>query len=157
MDRFRRAPDFVIGDDQDRPYLRRWWLIPRNRWFNIYLHHFCRSDDDRALHDHPWWWCSLIISGPGYLEHTPAGVFWRKPWRLRFGRAAALHRVELLESGVRNDRGAFDIPVWTIFVTGPRIREWGFACPNGWRHWKEFCGVSPDGQNNGKTSKGCAP
>jgi len=34
-----RKPDFVIGR-AGAPYLERWWVIPRNRWFNIYLHHF---------------------------------------------------------------------------------------------------------------------
>lgn len=48
----RRPPDVVIGGDAS-PYMRRWWVIPRNRRFNVYLHHFLRSDDDRALHDHP--------------------------------------------------------------------------------------------------------
>ena len=40
----------VIGKN----YLSRWHIIPRNRYFNIYLHKFVGSDDDRALHDHPW-------------------------------------------------------------------------------------------------------
>ena len=26
----------------------------RNKIFNIYLHQIIRSDDDRALHDHPY-------------------------------------------------------------------------------------------------------
>ncbi|WP_287865143.1 hypothetical protein [Achromobacter sp.] len=49
---WRRPPDFVIGDAAD-PYLRRGWIISRNPVFNLYLHQFLRSDDDRALHDHP--------------------------------------------------------------------------------------------------------
>lgn len=32
----RRAPDFIIGG-KDTPYMLRWWIIPRNKWFNIYL------------------------------------------------------------------------------------------------------------------------
>ena len=63
----RREPDFIIGDN----YLRRWWLIPRNRWLNVYLHEFRASDDDRALHDHPWASCSIILRGE-YFEHLPA-------------------------------------------------------------------------------------
>lgn len=43
--------DFTIGG-HERPYLLRWFIIPRNRFFNIYLHKFLRSDDDRALLDH---------------------------------------------------------------------------------------------------------
>lgn len=49
---FWRAPDFYIGGNAN-PYLLRWWVIPRNRFFNVYLHKFLRDDDDRALHDHP--------------------------------------------------------------------------------------------------------
>ena len=44
----KRPPNFVIGDPAD-PYLRRWYVIPRNPLFNIYLHQILRSDDDRAL------------------------------------------------------------------------------------------------------------
>ena len=32
---------------------------------NIYLHTIWCSDDDRALHDHPWPRCSIIVDG-GY-------------------------------------------------------------------------------------------
>lgn len=39
----RRPPDFVIGG-QERPYLRRWFVIPRNPIWNVYLHQFLRSD-----------------------------------------------------------------------------------------------------------------
>lgn len=52
-----------------REYLHRWHIIPRNPWFNIYLHHFLRGDDDRANHDHPWWSCSLLLTNM-YREHT---------------------------------------------------------------------------------------
>ena len=61
-----RPPDVVIGD-ADNPYLLRWWVWPRNRFFNLYLHRVLRSDDDRALHDHPWWNLSYIVDG-GYTE-----------------------------------------------------------------------------------------
>ena len=43
-----RDPDFVIGRP-GKPYLLRWWVIQRNRWFNIYLHQILENDDDRAL------------------------------------------------------------------------------------------------------------
>jgi len=121
-----RAPDVIIGGAA-APYLMRWWLIPRNRFFNVYLHKFLRDDDDRALHDHPWVSCSILLRG-GYIEHLPGGVkkvrrcFW--PY---FRRATQAHRIELLV-----------VPTWTLFITGPKVREWGFLCPQGWRHWKIF-------------------
>lgn len=58
----KREPDFLIGPEGD-PYMRRWWIIPRNKFFNIYLHHMRHDDDDRAPHDHPWWSLSLCLDG----------------------------------------------------------------------------------------------
>jgi hypothetical protein len=152
-----RRPDFIIGNPDD-PYLERWWVIPRNRWFNVYLHHFLHSDDDRALHDHPWVNCSILLKG-SYLEHlSDGGVKQRKawrpwtPWRMTFRWPTSAHRVELFhENTWRPDehlgipcRGS--LPVWTLFLTGPTIREWGFICPNGWKHWKAFTKPGAPGQ-----------
>jgi hypothetical protein len=141
----RRAPDFVIGI-QENPYLLRWWVIPRNRFFNVYLHCFMRSDDDRALHDHPWSNVSVLLKGC-YIEHTvrAGGINVRTELRAPairprlFGSFA--HRVEL-----------FDGFCWTLFITGPRYREWGFHCPErGWIHWKQFTAT----ENAGEIGKGC--
>lgn len=143
---FDRAPDFVIGPSND-PYLERWWVIPRNKLFNIFLHHFLRSDDDMALHDHMYVNASIILSGR-YIEHFLDGsTRLRAPWRpWAFWRVAmrlpsTAHRVALIEES----------PVWTIFVTGPRVRQWGFHCPKGWVHWKDFT----DSRDNGLVGKGC--
>ena len=131
---FWREPDFYIGG-KENPYLLRWWVIPRNRFFNIYLHKFLRDDDDRALHDHPWVSLSVILKG-GYLEHTASEVRRRGAGSVVFRRAKHAHRIELFREEIR--LGRIVVPAWTLFVTGPRIREWGFHCPQGWRHWKEF-------------------
>lgn len=133
----RRGPDYEIGGSLD-PYMRRWWLIPRNRWFNIYLHCFKRSDDDRAFHDHPWWNISFLIHG-SYIEHTPAGSSVRVSGDVVFRRATASHRIELHNGDC-----------WSIFITGRRIREWGFYCPKGWVHWKIFTNSADGGQTIGR-------
>lgn len=138
-----RPPDFIIGGTEN-PYLLRWWIIPRNRFFNVYLHHFLRSDDDRALHDHPWWNVSLLLQGE-YTEHTIAagGVkekAIRREGQFKFRGARFAHCIEL-HAG----------PCWTLFVTGPIIREWGFHCPQGWRHWKIFT----DSRDKGQVGRGC--
>lgn len=103
---WQQHPDQRIGTDED-PYLDRWFVVEKNNWpfgfigralpagapiwmhvaakkfsetfaINIYLHHFQRSDDDRALHDHPWWFnASWILEGE-YDEIT----FWGKPPRV---------------------------------------------------------------------------
>jgi hypothetical protein len=141
----RRAPDFVIGG-AERPYLRRWWVIPRNRFFNFYLHEFLRSDDDRALHDHPWSNVSILLRGT-YVEHTIAAGGVEHAQRLRNGQirirpsGTFAHRIELTDG-----------PCWTLFITGPRYREWGFHCPRaGWVHWKRFTAAD----DIGAVGKGC--
>lgn len=155
----RRPPDFVIGGEA-RPYLLRWYVIPRNPVFNVYLHCFKRSDDDRALHDHPWANCSILLHG-SYTEHTIAagGVHRREVLRagavrLRCtGRIA--HRVELHDDVI--DMGGEAPPViapqpcWTLFITGPRYREWGFHCERGWIHWQRFTAAD----DPGAIGKGC--
>ena len=143
----RRMPDVVIGGHDD-PYLLRWHLIPRNRWFNVYAHVFCRSDDDRALHDHPWHNLSILLEGI-YLEHTDHGVVERSAGAVVFRRPTAAHRIELLY----DPNAARDEPVVTLFLTGPRLRDWGFWCPQGWRHFREFTDPGTDGTTTGK---GCA-
>jgi hypothetical protein len=120
--------------------LRRWWIIPRNRLFNIYLHQILRSDDDRALHDHPWINCSIILKGR-YMEVTPANSFMRRRWSVTFRRAVAAHRLVIA-------RGE---SCWSLFITGPMIRQWGFHCPQGWRHWKLFVNERDAGQ----VGRGC--
>ena len=140
----RRDPDFIIGGDND-PYLIRWWFIPRNPIFNIYIHLFLRSDDDRALHDHPWINFSWLLSN-AYTEHRiEQGGINTKTLRTEgdwcFRRSGKMaHRIELTNG-----------PCWTLFITGPRYRQWGFHCPHRWIHWKEFCDV----QDSGNIGKGC--
>lgn len=148
----RRPPDFVIGGEED-PYLRRWWVIPRNCFFNIYLHHFMRSDDDRALHDHPWVNLSILLDGE-YIEHVPGGWALRSEGQMVLRLPSSAHRVELFRKRAPWSGGAAGWEpdtVWTLFITGPRVREWGFLCPKGWRHWKDFTA----GKNGERVGKGC--
>jgi hypothetical protein len=142
-----RKPDFVITDEAlpDEPYMLRWYLIPRNRFLNIYLHKFLRSDTAEALHDHPWLFNISWILENEYTEVTvlPGGVNRRIVYqegavKPRLG--AAPHRVELHNG-----------PVWTLFVTGPVFREWGFHCPKGWVQFKRFSSY----QKGSSVQKGC--
>lgn len=124
-----RKPDFVIGEK----YLKRWYVIPRNRIFNIYLHKFVGDDDDRALHDHPWWSLSVALHGNMFEHRIKAGgVHTQK--KIGFGdvvfrHAKYAHRLEL------NSNEAV-----TLFITGPKFRKWGFHCKTGWVPWEKFVG-----------------
>lgn len=139
-----RKPDFIIGAESD-PYLIRWWVIPRNKWFNIYLHNMVRDDEDRALHDHPWLNASVILRG-GFWEVVPskarAGyeqLKWRKPGQVVFRRAKSAHRLML-------QTGPSRVPSWSLFITGPVVRKWGFHCPQGWIPWEKFVAAGKPGE-----------
>lgn len=142
---FNRPADVIIGG-LENPYMFRWYVIPRNPIFNIYLHIFMRSDDDRALHDHPWLNFSWLIAGT-YVEHQilQGGInlkIQRFACDWVFRRTGKLaHRIELVDG-----------PCTTLFITGPRYRSWGFHCPQlGWVHWRDF--TNP--KDPGDIGKGC--
>src|ERR1700733_7651031 len=42
-------------------YVRRWYL--ETPFGSIRVHHWLHSDDDRAFHDHPWWFWTLVLRG----------------------------------------------------------------------------------------------
>ena len=133
-----RPPDFVIGEP-DAPYMLRWYVIPKNRYFNIYLHKVLRDDDDRALHDHPWFNLSIILRG-GYIEYlSDRRPKVRRPGQIIFRRPERAHRLAL-----RAGR-----PSWSLFLTGPHRRTWGFYCPKGWVPWKEFVDLREGGNKRG--------
>lgn len=128
-----REPDFVIGGD----YMRRWYILPRNESLNLYLHETLRDDDD-VMHDHPWDNTSFVIRG-GYVEHTPLATYRRLPGDLVQRKAVDAHRLELLGE-----------PSISLFMTGPKIRDWGFHCPGGWVPWQQLTG----GYHAGRSDKG---
>lgn len=143
-----REPDFVVGPAEqpgEVDYIRRWWVLPRNEWSNLYLHFTQRDDEDRALHDHPWPSRSVIIAG-GYLEVTPDGTFERRVGDVIERSAEAAHRLVL-----HRDANGDAIPCISLFFTGPKQREWGFHCPKGWVHWTDFTG----GKHGESIGKGC--
>lgn len=145
---FTGRPHFYIGG-RDNPYMLRWFIVPRNPWLNVYLHKFLRDDDDRAMHDHPWWFVSIMLRGE-YREQRPEcggeRLRWRRAPSIAFRRATDRHRVELAK-----DASGRPIPCWTLVITGRKVREWGFHCPKGFVVWHEFVEQS----DHGNTGKGC--
>lgn len=134
----RRPPDLVVrrgvpsrdGQDDATAYLRRWYILPRNRLFNAMLHIFAQGDEP-VLHDHPWASVGMLLSGE-YLEHYDKGDMVTRTRRLGPGRPVFrgprfLHWLELAKG-----------PAVSVFLTGPRIREWGFIVKdprNGISRW----------------------
>ncbi len=134
MNLWPRAADEVIGES----YMRRWHLRRKHGGHNLYLHRYDGSDDDRALHDHPWRSISILLWGRLY-EVTPTGT--KRLWLLlpKYRSAQYAHRLTL--------KSKYAI---TLFFTFPKEREWGFLCPNGWVHWQEFTDATGK-----RTGEGC--
>jgi hypothetical protein len=136
----RRGRKRIIMDrENSEPYLERYYLLFNTRRhfpFNLFLHHFVKSDPD-DVHDHPWPYATLIVKG-GYYEWTP--VFnnknenigevckWHGPGSFRWARAQQYHRVELDPA----------VDCWTLFMPGIHQREWGFLTKQGWVHFDEY-------------------
>lgn len=148
-------PHQVVGPT-DKPYLKRWYLWPQNRWCNGYLHAFLRSDDDQEMHDHPWDFLTLILKGR-YTEITPTTMVVRRAGAIAYRRATWRHRVELHTDRrdwtwqIFSDGRPTERPCYTLVITGPRRRPWGFWCANGqFIPWQQFgpgsCGASATGE-----------
>lgn len=154
-----RPPDKVIWRWDGEPYMIRWHIIPRNRLFNIYFHNFRQSDDDRALHDHPWWSMSYILEGE-YDEILPGPTFHSPDPENRFRNNVADTIAVRRHAGLRhlNSRSADSAhrvrlvdgkPVWTIFITKRITRKWGFYCPQGWVPREKFTDDKGNPQGEG--------
>lgn len=143
----RVGPDFVVSTP-DGPQLERWYVVPRNDVRNVYLHRFLLSDEDCAMHDHRGDNTSWLLSGE-YVEHrgfyrNNGSVYVPRPEVRRAGdvvhrRAEDLHRIELVSG-----------PVVSLFFIGPTRREWGFACPQGWRPWHVYVSLIEGGNARGR-------
>ena len=129
----------VMDRVENEPYLERYYVFlkDRNRFpFNVFLHKFLKSDPD-DVHDHPWPYATLVLKG-GYWEWIPhfdtvgrkTGEYqvWRGPGHFRVSKARSFHRIELDP----------DITAWTLFMPGPKQREWGFMVRNQWIQWEEY-------------------
>lgn len=145
-----RDADIHIGG-RDNPYLLRWHVLPRNSFLNIYLHEMRRDDDDRALHDHPWLNASIILQ-TGYDEiigdavGQPVGRVRRRPGDVILRGPRAAHRLAI---PAVHEAGDDDGNPISLFLTGPRLRVWGFWCPQGWRDWRDFT-AGPNGETVGR-------
>jgi hypothetical protein len=129
----------VMDRVDNEPYLERYYLFLKDRDnfpFNVFLHKFLKSDSD-DLHDHPWPYATLILKG-GYWEWVPQytkdGVkmnevaVWRGPGSFRVCKANSYHRIEL-------DPGT---ETWTLFMPGPKQRDWGFLSKGKWVQHEEY-------------------
>lgn len=152
-----KIPNKIIVNCDRKPYLRRWYLI-HWKFFSLFLHRFFRSDEERALHDHPWSFITFIL-WRGYIEHqekshpcpicnsryqtvpshkcpnchgskffTIQSTHRRWPLTIHYRPATHRHRVELVDGK----------PAWTLIIHFKRIREWGFWEKTGFVQWNKW-------------------
>ena len=138
LDRIGRKR-IVMDRQSDEPYLERYYLFLKDRDrfpFNVFLHKFLKGDPD-DVHDHPWPYATLILKG-GYYEWLPQFdskgnkiaemCVWRGPGSFRVCRANSYHRIELDPS----------VTAWTLFMPGPKKRDWGFLVNNKWIQHEQY-------------------
>lgn len=126
-------------------YMERNFLIPFDpeAKLNCRIHKILTSDDDRAMHDHPWPTMSVILEG-GYWEIMPYEQsqdpafdtqrfhrVWRNKGDVIRRKATDRHRLE-----VDPNVG----PATTMFVMGEYENQWGFYTPEGKVYWKIYLG-----------------
>ena len=129
----------IIDKTRDDPYLERCYLFLKNREtckFNIFLHKFLKGDED-DMHDHPWGFFHIIISG-GYWEYITVnengetldqGVqkVWRAPGYYNTVNSNYKHRIVL-----------GDEKPWTLFIPFQKTQSWSFWIPLVWKN-KQAC------------------
>jgi hypothetical protein len=129
----------IMDRVNNEPYLERYYLFLKDRDsfpFNIFLHKFLKSDPD-DVHDHPWPYATLILKG-GYYEWIPQFgadgkkigeiARWCSAGSFRTASATSYHRIELDP----------EVECWTLFMPGPKQREWGFLSKNKWIQWQDY-------------------
>lgn len=139
-----KARTIMSCQSQHGPLLTRYYLTPD--WpIAVYLHQFHASDEDRALHDHPYSFITILLSS-GYWEHVAETVWahdsyhgdcpqryeriarvWRRRFSILFRRAEHKHRVELEKA-----------PTWTMVIRFKKRRMWGFHTKDGWVDWRKY-------------------
>jgi hypothetical protein len=110
------------------------------------LHKFWRGDDDRAPHDHPWWFLTFPFASYNELVAEPLVIpgrdnqvvdHWRyrrqvvRRWRFHWRTPAYKHIVVMQPE---------DKPFWTFVICGRKTQEWGFwRAPSKFTHHRDWC------------------
>ena len=134
-----RAEDFRNRDDHNALVFTRWHIF-KNPLFGVYVHRMVRPDPYRDLHDHPWSFISISLSG-GYRERyspggrgvVPTGAA-RQGTRLNTYGTKDAQRVHFMSA---YDWHLIDRIIgkesWTLLLRGPKKRHkgWGFLARYG--------------------------
>lgn len=148
----------VIVNCEREPYLLRWYVLRTER-LGIFIHKFVRSDEDRALHDHPWPFLVVPLWG-GYIEHSDrlmlrgrnvvraCNDFANHPDFLDMmlsQREPVVRRIwPIISTRYRDTNYRHRVELingrssWSLFFRFKKIREWGFWPKEGFILWNKW-------------------
>ena len=118
----RRPYTHITSADGTDRYMGRWWLFnpyPGRRWPrlpSIRVHHICRADQDRHLHDHPWDARTIILAGFYVEQRENGGMVVRYQGETAPIKHGEFHRIAQVPGG----------GVRTLFITWGYRGTWGF-------------------------------
>lgn len=116
--------DIVIDGQQ---YMRRWWIV-RTRFFEARIHYTSSADVGEHVHDHPFDFITIVMKGT-YDEYLASAELVRHRRGVPFFRQAEVaHAIDKISQG----------GVWSLVLTGPRRREWGFYVDGNWVHEETY-------------------
>lgn len=136
----RRSPRWAVWQRMTIPCLDGTDYLVRLRvvqtpWFGVYLHDIHKDDGDRAPHNHPWSFLSVVVRGQ-YTERvyedpiSKPGDYLVQTHRARsmhgMGRKSA-HRIVDASPGLK-----------TLIFTGPRQASWGFFVDGEHIDWSDY-------------------
>lgn len=142
----------IYDKGSDDPYLERYYLLIKDRdtfACNVFLHKFMKGDED-DIHDHPWGFFHIILSG-GYWEYVTVnqdgetldqGIkkVWRAAGHYNMATSDYKHRIVL---GDENP--------WTLFIPFKKVAKWGFFVPMLW----QSCGPCIEGSTKNDKNMSC--
>ena len=131
---------FRLRRSDGQVYLSRWGFSHR-RIGGILLHRMDAPDPGLDLHDHPWWFVSIVLWG-GYVEQ-------RTDIRNASARAEMVEHHGIYGRGDTVVRRRFSVRTmrldechtitrllgkrsWSLVIKGPHRRMWGFYLPEGY-------------------------
>jgi hypothetical protein len=155
-----KKPYWHLRHKDRSAYMNRYWLMPRCllkpgrrggfelrwKWLPaLRVHNIVSSDWDRHLHCHPWPSGSVPLRDgfdevmprdrhqPAVNDQLPGGTrtVRRKPGDIVLRRATDRHRI-VIPPG-------FD--TWSLFVMGPKSKEWFFHTERGLVHHTKYWSV----------------
>jgi hypothetical protein len=113
------------------PIMKRLTIVRHRRFGSLRLHLFMPNADDRDVHDHPWPFLTLVVSGwYDDMKNDGEGIVLRERMsrgKVRYRSATHQHRTRVGPDGCL-----------TVVVTGPVVRGWGFLRDGRWIPWRRY-------------------